>query len=184
MMNKSELITLFSNMHPRFFEADHIRSLPEEYIFDEMILPLEEFDASVYDKNFDNSVSFGFYDGDIAELANAVGAVDNGWPQYFRKGERIYCGFKDGNIASFAIISDLGTHNVNGRSIRIGGPGCVGTLPQYRDFGIGLTLVKNVTEILKNEGYDYSYIHYTYVAPWYEKLGYKVALQWNKNGIL
>lgn len=61
--------------------------------------------------------------------------------------------------------------------------GCVGTLPEYRDRGIGLTMVKHVTGILREEGYDYSYIHYTYLAPWYEKLGYKTVIKWGRNGI-
>ena len=39
-------------------------------------------------------------------------------------------------------------------------------------------------QILKEEGYDYSYIHYTGVAPWYEKLGYQTFAKWNKNGVL
>ena len=75
-------------------------------------------------------------------------------------------------------------HNINGRELKIGGPGCVGTLPEYRKKGIGLTMVKKVTEILKEEGYDYSYIHFTGVAPWYEKLGYETILKWNKHGLL
>lgn len=183
-MEKNELIALFNNMHPDFFEARHIRSLPKEYIFDEMILSLELFDPTVYERDLGETVTFGFFAGDINELKAAITEVDCDWLQYFSKDKRIYCGFKNERIASFAIISDLGTHSINERDVRIGGPGCVGTLPQFRDSGIGLTLVKKVTEILKNEGYDYSYIHYTYVASWYEKLGYKVALRWNKSGML
>ncbi len=45
-------------------------------------------------------------------------------------------------------------------------------------------MVKHVTQILKEEGYDYSYIHYTYLAPWYERLGYKTVIKWNRDGIL
>ena len=37
---------------------------------------------------------------------------------------------------------------------------------------------------LKEEGYDYSYIHYTAVAPWYEKLGYETIIKWNAKGII
>ena len=77
----------------------------------------------------------------------------------------------------------MGVHGVNGREYKIGGPGCVGTLPEFRNKGIGLTMVRNVTQILKAEGYDYSYIHFTGIAQWYEKLGYKTCVRWNKNGI-
>ncbi len=68
--------------------------------------------------------------------------------------------------------------------MKVGGPGCVGTLPEYRNKGIGLIMVKHVTQILKEEGYDYSYIHFTGVAPWYEKLGYKTTIRWTKNGVV
>jgi hypothetical protein len=45
-------------------------------------------------------------------------------------------------------------------------------------------MVKHVTQILKDEGYDISFIHYTGVAPWYEKLGYNTIVRWNTDGIL
>ena len=45
-------------------------------------------------------------------------------------------------------------------------------------------MVKDVTKILKDEGYDLSYIHYTYETGWYAKLGYKVVLSWNGKGII
>ena len=67
---------------------------------------------------------------------------------------------------------------------KIGGPGCVGTLPEYRGRGIGLSMVRNVTKILQDEFYDYSYIHYTYETDWYSKLGYKTFLKWNCKGIV
>lgn len=78
----------------------------------------------------------------------------------------------------------MGEHDVNGRKVKVGGPGCVGTLPEYRNQGIGLIMVERVTQILKEEGFDYSYIHYTGVAPWYGKLGYKTIVRWTGKGIL
>ena len=70
------------------------------------------------------------------------------------------------------------------RGLKIGGPGCVGTVPEYRRQGIGLRLVQLATGILKDQGYDLSYIHYTAVAPWYAKLGYQTVLKWNGRGFL
>ena len=55
------------------------------------------------------------------------------------------------------------------------------------DFGIARVIVDNVYEtvtVLKDEGYDLSYIHYTGVAPWYHKLGYNAILKWDRDGIL
>ena len=52
----------------------------------------------------------------------------------------------------------------------------------HETFETGLEL--KGTEILKNEGYDLSYIHYTGVADWYARLGYQSILQWTSQGIL
>ena len=71
-MNDRESTALFNGLYPRYFEDESIRSLPEDIVFNEMILPLGKFDTSVYDRNMDSNISFGFYDGDINELRNAV----------------------------------------------------------------------------------------------------------------
>ncbi|MCH5353109.1 MAG: GNAT family N-acetyltransferase [Acutalibacter sp.] len=183
-MIKQDYIELFQSLHPGFFEKDGIRDMPEEYVFDEMILPLGEFDPRKYGKWLGDNISFGFFEDNLKDLQAAVEKVDEDWPQYFKETTRVYCGYLDGKIASFCTVDDLGLHSAGGQVIKVGGPGCVGTLPEYRDKGIGLTMVKRVTQILKDEGFDYSYIHYTYVADWYKKLGYKTVLQWNRNGVL
>ena len=183
-MNDRESTALFNGLYPRYFEEESIRSLPEDIVFNEMILPLGKFDTSVYDRKLDNNISFGFYDGDINELRNAVGKVDADWTEYFDGGARVYCGYVDGEIASFCIADDMGELCIDGKTYKIGGPGCIGTIPVYRNKGIALTMVKMVTQYLKEEGYDYSYIHYTAVAPWYEKLGYETIIKWNAKGII
>ena len=183
-MNDRESTALFNGLYPRYFEDESIRSLPEDIVFNEMILPLGKFDTSVYDRKLDSNISFGFYDGDINELRNAVGKVDADWTEYFDGGARVYCGYVDGEIASFCIADDMGELCIDGKTYKIGGPGCVGTIPEYRNKGIALTMVKMVTQYLKEEGYDYSYIHYTAVAPWYEKLGYETIIKWNAKGII
>ena len=183
-MTKQEGMLLFNSMHPNFFEEDDIRNLPDEWIFDEMVLSLDKFEPCKYDRKLGNGISFGYYQGDIAEIKRAVNKVDPNWPQYFTETQRIYCGYMGGEIASFCTIADLGLHHVNGRDVRVGGPGCVGTSPEFRDRGIGLTMVKHVTRILKEEGYDYSYIHFTSEAAWYEKLGYRTSIRWTGKGII
>lgn len=182
-MDKQECILLFNSLHPNFFESDFICDLPDEYVFDEMILFLDEFDAHIYDKRFDGSVSFGFYEGDIDGLRKKVEKVDKDWVQFFDGSDRMFCGYVKGRVASFCLVDDMGIHKINGHELKIGGPGCVGTLPEYRDKGIGLTMIKNVTQILKEEGYDCSYIHYTYLSRWYERLGYKTLIRWSRNGV-
>ena len=78
-MNKQEYIALFHYLHPDFFESEPICSLPEEYVFDEMILPLNEFDKHKYNKKFDHDVSFGFYDSSPTELTKEVTKVEKHW---------------------------------------------------------------------------------------------------------
>ena len=183
-MEKQIAITLFNSMHPNFFEEKHIQNLSEDWTFDEMLLRLEEFDTHRYEKELDVSITFGFFEGDRTELLKAVEQVNSDWIEFFVGEGRVFCAYHDGNVVSFCLVGNMGTYNINGQTLKIGGPGCVGTLPQYRDKGIGLMMVKKATQILKEEGYDYSYIHYTYVAQWYEKLGYETVLKWTKNGIL
>lgn len=98
--------------------------------------------------------------------------------------DKVYCAFLDGEIASFCIVEDLGLQECNGRTWKIGGPGCVGTVPRFRRRGIGIAMVRNVTRILREQGYDLSYIHYTGVAHWYAKLGYVTVLRWNCGGVI
>ena len=183
-MNKQDYILLLNRMYPNFFEREAVRNLPDEWICDEMLLALKEFDPGIYDKKFSENISFGYYNGNLDRLKEKVGKVVQYWSESYNGEHRAYCGYINGEVVSFCLIKDKGVHGINGHPYKIGGPGCVGTLPEYRNKGIGLTMVKNVTQILKEEGYDYSYIHFTGAAPWYEKLGYKSVLKWNKNGIL
>ncbi len=68
------------------------------------------------------------------------------------------------------------------QGLHIGGPGCVGTLSAWRKQGIGLEMVRRATEIFAREGYDVSWIHWTHPEQWYQKLGYRTVLRWNKDG--
>ena len=183
-MEKQTAIRLFHSMNPGFFEQEDIQSLSKEWTFDEMILRLDEFDIHKYEKEFGSAVTFGFFNADRAELLNVVAQVQEDWPKCFEEGDRVFCAYLDGKVVSFCIVENMGAYNIDGQTLKIGGPGCVGTLPEYRDRGLGLMMVKKATQILKDEGYDYSYIHYTHIAQWYAKLGYETVLQWNKNGIL
>lgn len=184
MADRKDYEALFREMHPGFFDMEQIRSMDGESVCEEMILPLDEFDPAVYEKTFDSSVSFGFFRGRPEELRSAVRQVDPAWLPLYDEKSRVYCGFVHGSIACFCMIENMGEHLLAGRMVKIGGPGCVGTVPEYRNRGLGLMMVKGVTQILKEEGYDLSYIHYTGVAPWYHKLGYRTVLKWNKSGVL
>ena len=181
-MTKEQYEALFMEMHPGYFEREYVRAVPEDEPASEMMLALIDFDEDSYTKTLDKEVTFGYYEGGLDDLLKAVSKVVPHWTQFFGEDSRVYCGFVKGEIASFCQIEDFGEHRIGDVKWKIGGPGCVGTLPEYRNRGIGLSMVRNVTKILKEESYDHSYIHYTYETAWYSKLGYKTFLQWNGKG--
>ena len=113
-----------------------------------------------------------------APLREAVKEVSSNWPEYFTEKSRVYCAMDGDEVASFCLVDDWGTHF----GLRVGAPGCVGTVPRYRRRGIGLRMVQLATGILAREGFDLSWIHYTGVAPWYARLGYETVLRWNARG--
>jgi len=181
---KEDYVKIFMDSHPGFFTGHELDYMPEGVTCEEMFLPLENFKADDYEIKVSDDVTFGFYQGDFDELLESVGRVVKGWPEFFSPKNEIFCGYKDGKTASFCLIENMGTHTIGSRQIKVGGPGCVGTLPEYRKQGIGLAMVNLVTDILRERGYDYSYIHYTGVAKWYSKLGYRTEVVWDKHGII
>ena len=184
LVSKEQRAGIFNEIHPGFFDRDYVKRVADDEPASEMFMGLENMDAYCYEKSFPENITFGYYEGDMEELKDAVKKVIPHWVPLFTENSRVYCGYADGKIASFCMIEDFGEHIICGRKCKIGGPGCVGTLPEYRDRGIGLTMVRNVTGILKDELYDYSYIHYTYETAWYAKLGYRTVLRWNGKGFV
>ena len=175
---------LLAGIHPGFFDQANIRAIPDGQVYEEMALPLAEYDPAAVSVPVPEGASFGFYDGPWDELLRAVESVGPYWVPCYDRKNRVYCGFYQGRIASFCLVEEMGTHTVDGKALRVAGPGCVGTVPEFRRQGIGLKMVADVTAILKREGYDVSYIHYTGVARWYAKLGYRTCLRWTCRGPL
>lgn len=171
---------MFHQFHPDFFEEEGIRDLPAEYVFEEQILDLRTFDPSAVEVSCPEHITFGMYAGDLDTLRRAVVQVDEDWVQYFNEGDAVYCAFDGDQVVSFCNLDEFGIF----AGQKIGGPGCVGTVPAYRKQGIGLKMVQNATMLLKEQGCDMSYIHYTHVGPWYAKLGYETVLRWNADGFV
>ena len=176
-MNYTEL---FNNLHPNFFEKENIRSMPRDWVFTELVMDLRSDLLNVTPPHFQNGITFGKYHGDLAVLRDAVAQVDEDWVQYFTEKCRYFCAFDNEKIIAFCILADMGWF----QGVHIGGPGCVGTIPEYRKRGIGLEMVRLATETLQQDNFDLSWIHYTHLAHWYMKLGYQPVLQWNSDGIL
>ena len=170
----------FDHLHPGFFEKESIKSMPAEWVYREMLLDLRTLKTPMPAVACPSDVEFRVWDGSVEPLLEAVAAVDDTWPQWFREPGRVFCGMRDGEPVSFCLLGAMGSYE----GFRIGGPGCVGTVPRARRQGIGLRMVQLGTEMLKQEGFDYSYIHYTGVAPWYARLGYRTVLAWNSSGFL
>ena len=170
---------VFARIRPGFFQEDYIRELPEEDIFDEQVLDLHTWQEGV-PVDCPPHITFGRYRGDLEALHAAVRQVDEDWVQWFTRPEEVYCAFDGDKVASFCLLDDFGEYD----GLRIGAPGCVGTVPAYRRQGIGLRMVQKATSILQQQGFDLSWIHYTHVGHWYARLGYKTVLKWNGKGIV
>jgi len=176
---------LFERLHPGFFDRPYIRAMEKKQIYEEMILGLGSFSCGQKEIPVPEGITFGFFNnGNPDALHESVKQVDQGWVQYFDKLDNVFCAFDGECVVSFCLLDDMGVHEIEGRKAKIAGPGCVGTVPDYRRKGIGLRMVQLATQILKDRGYEYSYIHYTGVGPWYAKLGYETLVRWNKDGII
>ena len=171
---------LFHAVHPGFFDREYIRSLPEGAVYEEQILDLHTFSPGAIAISCPEHITFGLYSGEMEPIHAAVRSVNQGWATYYTPDQRIYCAFDGERIVSFCLLDDFGAY----KGLRIGAPGCVGTIPEYRRQGIGLKMVQHATAILKQRGYDLSYIHYTAVGHWYARLGYQTLVKWNAKGIV
>lgn len=173
-------LKIFNNMHPGFFDDPGITEMPKDWVFSELIMDLRNDSPREVMPHCLENITFGEYKGDISRLKKAVNEVDEDWVQYFGEWSRFFCAFDKDEVVAFCILSDFGTQD----NLKIGGPGCVGTIPKYREKGIGLELVRRATVLLKKEKYDISWIHYTHIENWYKKLGYETVLKWNSDGIV
>lgn len=174
-------LALFHGLSNGFLEREDIRALPPEEVFEEQILDLRDFSADSLEISCPERITFGILEGDRAALYDAVAQVDKDWIQWYPEdGCPAYCAFDGDKVVSFCLLDDFGSFE----GLRVGGPGCVGTVPQYRRQGIGLKMVQLATKELKGLGYDLSYIHYTAVGHWYARLGYETLVKWNCQGLL
>lgn len=171
---------LFNQMHPDFFAADYIREMPDDRVFAELILELKKESPLKIEAAIPSNISFGIYQGSLEKLHAAVNSVDKDWVKFFTEARRAFCAFDGEKIAAFCLLEDWGVQE----GLRIGGPGCVGTVPEYRKQGIGLEMVRLATELVQKEGFDISWIHYTHLEKWYSKLGYHTILRWGCKGFI
>lgn len=144
---------------------------------DEMDIDIQTFNSESYDLAVPEMCSFGWFEGDFDELKTAVSKVDEEWVQYFSPESKVFCGYYNNEIASFCIVEYDSTCILSTATSKVGVIGCVGTVPEFRRKSIGLKMVALATDDLRENGCDSCFIHYTGVADWYAKLGYKTFLK-------
>lgn len=118
-------------------------------------------------------------ESDRTELLAAVEAAEEGWVDIFANcKDPIFLAIMDGKIAGFQILAPDG-----GRFLRpgqrIGSVGCVGVVPGMREHGIGMDMVAQGAQWLKEQGSTMIELRYTWLEDWYGKLGFQtVSHQW------
>lgn len=116
---------------------------------------------------------------DRAELMAAVEAAEEGWVGVFENcKDPVFLAILDGKIAGFQILAPDG-----GQFLRpgqqVGSIGCVGVVPSMRERGIGMDMVAQGTQWLKEQGSTMIELRYTWLKDWYGKLGFQtVSHQW------
>jgi len=143
---------------------------------DEMLLKLEDFQLDKLSLHGSDSAEYGWFSGNMEDIKSAVSMVDESWTQYFTNPRNIYVAKVNGEIASFCLVDTNCQNYLTDQYCKVGMPGCVGTVPKFRNRGIALEMVARVTEYLKMQGMNVSFIFFTGVAEWYEKIGYKTFL--------
>lgn len=103
----------------------------------------------------------------------AVEQVNPSWMSFFREADALALAEVDGQIVSFVILLRDGLPFAPCFSGSVAGLGCLGTVPALRNRGIGLTLAAYATHVLQREGFDHSYLGYTWLEQWYGRLGYR-----------
>ena len=178
--DKMDYKEIFNKLNPGFFDREYLKNMKEDWIFAELVMDLKKEYPMQEPVPCPESIAFRYFEGNIDVLRKAVSEVNRDWVQYFNEGGRYFCAYARDEIAAFCFLGEMGRVE----DLRVGGPGCVGTVPKFRKQGIGLRMVQIGTEILKRDGFDLSWIHFTHLEKWYMKLGYEPVLHWNCKGFI
>lgn len=143
---------------------------------DEMFLRLKDFHINNFTFHGHDIAEYGWFEGDLSEIQNAVASVDEGWVQYFTNPKHIFTARVNGEIASFCLVDTNCQNYLTDAFGKVGMPGCVGSVPKFRNKGIAIEMIAKVTEYLKEQDMDISFIFFTGVAKWYEQVGYQTFL--------
>ena len=116
-----------------------------------------------------DGVSFA-RNGVDAHVLEAVKAVEKSWlGVYESTDEDVLLAKVNGKTAGFCIPS--GWSRFGGRDT--GSVSCVGVLPEFRNRGIELAMVKEALRCLADDGCTDAELLYTAIPRWYGKLGFQ-----------
>lgn len=167
-----------------FFEK---RGYIGDYTTVDMAAELEDFDLSklpIYPAP--EYIRFRYETpGEHEKLLAAVNEVEPNWVQYFSEPREdnpektlIAEDMRNGNIAGF-VMSEPGAASFEHGGLRTSAMGCVGVVPEYRRSGIGLRMVADGMQRLKEQGEQAVELKYIVLTDWYSRLGLKVcSRQW------
>lgn len=144
---------------------------------EEMTIDVQAFSSEKHELPVPDNVTFGWYKGDFEKLKEAVADVDEEWVQYFSPEGRVFCAMSENEIASFCEVDFDSECILSDGKNKVGVIGCVGTVHKFRKNGIGLKMVALATDELRKKDCDECFIHFTGVAPWYAKIGYRTFLK-------
>lgn len=143
----------------------------------EMGMALSDWKPHIPKYPLPDGLTFGMYKGSMDTLREAVGKVEEDWVGYFNDTESVYAVTDEsGYPLSFALLDYDMSCALSGEGRKVGSVGCVGTIPEAREKGIGLAMVAGATEQLIAAGCTHCFIHYAYLEKWYGRLGFKTFL--------
>ncbi len=168
-----------------FFEKHGYNS---DFVSVNMNLDTEKFDINSLDIPVPENVTYRYArESEHDKVIEAVKKVVPDWVQYYENTEdKILIALCDGEIAAFELINEYGGIFTKG-NIKHGCIGCVGTVPQFRNRGIGLYMTAVGADLLKTEGCDSIQLLYVERVKWYGKIGFTVeSKQWHgkKNSLI
>ncbi len=168
----------------RFFEK---RGYQGEEITVNMAAKLEDFDALKLDiYPAPEYIRFRYEKPEEHEkLLKAIETVEPNWAQYFSKPSPksriktlIAEDVRNGAIAGF-VSTEPNAATFEHDSLITGSMGCVGVVPEYRKLGIGLRMVADGMQKLKEQGDQAVELTYIELTDWYSRLRLKIcSRQW------
>ena len=136
---------MFNTKHPGFFEKESIRTLPPENIYEEQLMDLHTYDPDAVEVPCPANITFGVYEGDFEDLQRTVLEIDDSWDGIFQPDTPVYAAYDGDKLVGLCILEDFGAYE----GYKIGGPGCIGVLDEYRRQGIAAALTSRLAlEIL------------------------------------